>query len=207
MPTKIRLQRRGKKGQPFYHIVIADQRAPRDGKFIEKIGTYNPLNVPAVIELNFDRALFWYQKGAQPTNTVKAILSYKGILYKNHLLKGVQKGVFTLEQAEEKFQTWINQKLTKIQNEANSHLLKAKDDQKSRLKEETKINELRAAKLAERLAQAAKAEEAQDTQEQEAEPGAETAEPAISNETSTPEAESNNSPAQEEPKENTETNQ
>src|SRR5512138_1624905 len=98
MPTKIRLQRKGKKGQPFYHIVIADGRAPRDGRFIEKIGVYNPLTKPAEIEIQFEKALDWMQKGAQPTDTVRAILSYKGILYKFHLLKGVQKGALTAEQ-------------------------------------------------------------------------------------------------------------
>ena len=103
MPTKIRLQRKGKKGQPFYHIVIADGRAPREGRFIEKIGVYNPLSKPAEIDINFDKALDWLQKGAQPTDTVKAILSYKGVLYKSHLLKGVKKGAMTLEEAEAKY--------------------------------------------------------------------------------------------------------
>ena len=92
MPAKIRLQRKGKKGQPFYHIVIADGRAPREGRFIERIGTYNPLTRPAEIEINFDKAIGWLQNGAQPTDTVKAILAYKGVLYKSHLLKGVKKG-------------------------------------------------------------------------------------------------------------------
>ena len=99
MPTKIRLQRRGKRGQPFYHIVIADGRAPRDGKFIEKIGTYNPLSRPADIDIDFNKAITWLTKGAQPTDTVKAILAYTGVLYKNHLQKGVQKGAMTEEQA------------------------------------------------------------------------------------------------------------
>ena len=105
MPTKMRLQRHGKKGAPFYHIVIADGRAPRDGRFIEKIGTYNPIQNPAEIILNADKALDWLQKGAQPTDTVRAILSYRGILYKNHLLKGVKKGALTEAEAEAKYQT------------------------------------------------------------------------------------------------------
>ena len=114
MPTKIRLQRRGKKGQPFYHIVIADGRAPRDGKFIEKIGTYNPLTRPADIDIDFSKAIDWLSKGAEPTDTVKAILSYKGVLYKSHLIKGIQKGAMTEEQAEIKFQAWLQEKEAKI---------------------------------------------------------------------------------------------
>lgn len=100
MPAKIRLQRFGKKGRPFYHIVIADGRAPRDGRSIENLGTYDPLTNPATIELNFERALHWIQVGAQPTDTVRSILSYKGVLYKNHLAKGVLKGALTEEHAE-----------------------------------------------------------------------------------------------------------
>src|SRR6056300_1075829 len=116
MPTKIRLQRRGRKARPFYHIVIADGRAPRDGKFIEKIGTYNPITEPADIQLNFDRALYWLQSGAQPTDTVRNILSLKGVMYKNHLLKGVKKGAFSEEQAEAKFQAWLSDKEAKLEN-------------------------------------------------------------------------------------------
>ena len=110
MPTKIRLQRHGKKGQPFYHIVIADGRAPRDGKYIERIGTYNPLVKPADIKLDFDRALHWLQVGAQPTDTMRAILTYKGVIYKNHLLVGVKKGAHTEEQANAKFDAWLKEK-------------------------------------------------------------------------------------------------
>ena len=103
MPVKIRLARRGKKGYPFYHIVVADSRAPRDGKFIENIGSYNPNTNPATINLDFEKALDWLQKGAQPTDTCRAILSYKGVLMKKHLLGGVSKGAFTQEVAEAKF--------------------------------------------------------------------------------------------------------
>ncbi len=152
MPTKIRLQRYGKKGQPFYHIVIADGRAPRDGKFIEKIGTYNPLTKPASIELNFDRALYWLQHGAQPTDTTRAILSYKGVIYKNHLLKGVNKGALTIDQAEAKFQNWLKEKENKIKTSANEHQQKIKELNKKRIEEELKINEAKAKIIAEKRA-------------------------------------------------------
>ena len=114
MPTKIRLQRKGKKGQPFYHLVVADGRAPRDGKFIERLGTYNPMTHPATIEINFDRALYWVQVGAQPTDTAKSILSHQGVLLKHHLIKGVTKGALSMEQVEEKFQAWIKEKQEKL---------------------------------------------------------------------------------------------
>jgi small subunit ribosomal protein S16 len=155
MPAKIRLQRKGKKGQPLYHIVIADGRAPREGRFIEKIGVYNPLSKPAEIDINFDKALDWLQKGAQPTDTVRAILSYKGIIYKNHLLKGVKKGAMTLEQAEEKFQAWNSEKLAKIASSRNQHLLSLKEDKKKQLSEEAKINEAKSAAIAKKYAKAA----------------------------------------------------
>jgi len=158
MPTKIRLQRRGKKGQPFYHIVIADGRAPRDGKFIEKIGTYNPLTKPADVDLNFDKALDWLQKGAQPTDTVKAIFSYKGILYKAHLLKGVKKGAMTEEQAEIKFQAWQSEKIAKIAASLKETELSKKEAKKKQLAEEVKVNEAVAAAVAKKLAKAAEAE-------------------------------------------------
>ncbi len=162
MPTRIRLQRYGKKHKPFYHIVIADGRAPRDGKFIENIGTYNPLTKPAEIKLNFDKALEWLQKGAQPSDSVRAILSYKGVIYKNHLLKGVKKGALTLEQAEAKFQTWLTEKEAKINNKVKERELKVKEEYKKRLEAEVKINEERAAAIAKRKADelAAKEKEA-----------------------------------------------
>jgi len=120
MPTKIRLQRHGKKGSAFFHLVAADGRAPRDGKFIEKLGTYNPTTNPATIDVNFERCLHWVQVGAQPTDTAKAILSYKGIMMKDHLLRGVSKGAFTPEQAEAKFQTWLDSKLSKVSGKVQS---------------------------------------------------------------------------------------
>jgi small subunit ribosomal protein S16 len=106
MPVKIRLQRKGRKKRPFYYIVIADARSPRDGKFIQKIGTYNPLTVPATIHLDRNRALHWLQRGAQPTDTVRRILSFKGVLYLKHLLRGVQLGLFDEKTAFEKFDKW-----------------------------------------------------------------------------------------------------
>ncbi|NOY50816.1 MAG: 30S ribosomal protein S16 [Chlorobi bacterium] len=147
MATKMRLQRFGKKAAPFYHIVIADGRAPRDGRFIEKIGSYNPITNPAEININFDKALDWLQKGVQPTDTVKAILSYKGILYKHHLLKGVKKGALTEAQAELKFQNWLAEKEAKI--EANRQGIQEKDRnaKKEILEAESKINEAREAEI------------------------------------------------------------
>ncbi len=107
MATKIRLQRHGRKKAPFYHIVVADVNAPRDGKFIERLGIYNPTTVPAQINIDVNKAVAWMQKGAEPTTTVNAILRYKGVLYKNHLLRGVKKGAFSMEVAEQKFEEWV----------------------------------------------------------------------------------------------------
>ena len=116
MATRIRLQRHGKKGKPFFHLVAADSRAKRDGKFIEKLGTYNPTANPAVIDINFDATLTWVQNGAEMSDTARAILSYKGVLYKNHLLNGVKKGALTAEQVEERFNKWLADKEAKIDN-------------------------------------------------------------------------------------------
>ena len=110
MPVKIRLQRKGRRKRPFYHIVIADARAPRDGKFIQKIGTYNPMTVPATIELDRNAAYDWLLKGAQPTDTVRAILRFKGVMYRKHLMRGVEKGALSQEEADKKFQEWIDSK-------------------------------------------------------------------------------------------------
>ncbi len=114
MAVKIRLQRKGRKKAPFYHIVIADARAPRDGRFIERIGMYNPITKPATIDLDRDKAFDWLMKGAQPTDTVNAILRYKGVLYRKHLQRGVSKGSLTQEQADLKYQEWISSKETVI---------------------------------------------------------------------------------------------
>ncbi|MCL4163192.1 UNVERIFIED_CONTAM: hypothetical protein GTU68_037134, partial [Idotea baltica] len=114
MSVKIRLQRHGRRKRPLYHIVIADARAPRDGRFIEKIGTYNPMTKPATILLDVDQAYDWLSKGAQPTDTVRAILRFKGVMYKKHLMRGVKKGAMTVEQADEKLAKWIADKEAKV---------------------------------------------------------------------------------------------
>lgn len=110
MAVKLRLQRHGRKQAPFYHIVAADSRSPRDGRFIEKIGTYNPLTIPATIELDSDAALSWIAKGAQPTDTVRSILRFKGVMYRKHLLRGVKKGALTQEAADEMYAKWLDGK-------------------------------------------------------------------------------------------------
>jgi len=161
MPTKIRLQRKGKKGRPFYHIVIADGRAPRDGRLVEKIGSYDPMTNPATIELDFDKALHWVQVGAQPTETTKAILSYKGVMYKNHLLKGVTKGALTEEKAEVLFKEWLEAKEAKIANKAKGLEDAAREDKKKRLAAEAEVNEARKAEFAKQKADAQAALEAE----------------------------------------------
>jgi small subunit ribosomal protein S16 len=114
MPVKLRLSRKGRKRAPFYHIIVADSRSPRDGKFIEKIGTYNPMTKPATIEIDRNAAYDWLLKGAQPTDTVKAILRFKGVYYKKHLMRGVKKGAMTVEQADVMWQQWIDEKESRI---------------------------------------------------------------------------------------------
>ena len=161
MPVKIRLSRHGRKSKPFYHIVIADSRAPRDGRFIERIGSYNPNTNPATIDLNFDSALSWLQKGAQPTDTCRAILSYEGVMCKKHLLNGVKKGAFTAEQAEEKFAAWKQEKEAKIQAKKDGLTEKANAESAKRLEAEAKINAERAEKIAKRNAELAAEAEAE----------------------------------------------
>jgi len=168
MPARIRLQRHGKKGRPFYHIVIADGRAPRDGRFIEKIGTYNPITNPAEIILDFDKALTWLQKGAQPSDTARAILSYKGVIYKHHLLKGVNKGALTEEQVEVKFQNWLKEKEEKIEAKRRGLTEAERAERKKALEEEAKVNEARAAELAKKRAAELKAETEEAAEEAEA---------------------------------------
>ena len=140
MPVKIRLQRHGKKGKPFYWIVAADARSKRDGRSLEKIGTYNPNTNPASIELDIDSAVKWLQNGAQPTDTARAILSYKGVMLKNHLLVGVRKGALTEEQAEEKFQAWLEEKTTKV-TDKETKLAKAESEARAKaLEVEKEVN-------------------------------------------------------------------
>jgi small subunit ribosomal protein S16 len=155
MPTKMRLQRYGKKGQAYYHIVIADGRAPRDGRFTEKIGTYNPITRPADIKLDFDRALYWVKTGAEPTETVAAILKYTGVAYMHHLLKGVEKGAMNEEQAQAKFEAWKAEKTAKIDSAKKDYLLKGKTSDKKRFEAEVKVNEAKADELAKKRAAAA----------------------------------------------------
>ena len=148
MATKIRLQRHGKKGKPFYYIVVADARAPRDGRFIERIGSYNPNTNPATIDINFEKTLDWVNNGAQPTDTCRAILSYKGVLYKKHLEGGVKKGALTQEQADEKFAAWTDLKDGKITGK-KSGLVSAKEEaKKTALIAEAKRNADKAAAIA-----------------------------------------------------------
>jgi small subunit ribosomal protein S16 len=148
MATKIRLQRHGKKGKPFYYIVVADARAPRDGRFIERLGSYNPNTNPATIDINFDKTLDWVNDGAQPTDTCRAILSYKGVLYKKHLQGGLKKGALTEEQVESKFQEWLDGKEGKITGKKES-LTSAKDEaRKAALAAEAIKNSEKAAAVA-----------------------------------------------------------
>jgi len=159
MAVRIRLARKGRKRKAYYHIVVADSRSPRDGRYIERIGMYNPITNPATIELDFDKALGWLQNGALPTDTCRAILSYKGVMIKKHLLEGVKKGAFDEAEALRRFEAWMTQNEAKIEAK-KSGLEKAQDDDTSeRLAAEKKINDARAARLQKRQAElAAKAE-------------------------------------------------
>jgi len=159
MATKIRLQRFGKKGKPFYHLVVADSRAPRDGKFIERIGSYNPNTNPATIDLNFDKALSWVNKGAQPTDTCRAILSYKGVLYKKHLEGGVRKGALTQEQADAKFTAWLTSKDAQITGKKDSLTQTKEQVKKAALAAEAKRKEDKAAAIEAKYAAPAEVEE------------------------------------------------
>ena len=175
MATKIRLQRHGKKGKPFYYVVVADSRAPRDGKFIERLGSYNPNTNPATIEINFEKALSWINNGAQPTDTARAILSYKGVLYKKHLEGGVKKGALTAEQAEAKFNEWLQGKDEKIQGKKQGLVQTKEEAKKAALAAEAKKKEERAAAIAAKNTPPAE-EEAPVAEEGSEEPAAEGAE-------------------------------
>ncbi len=158
MPVKIRLQRHGKKGKPFYWVVAADSRSKRDGRSLEKLGTYNPNTNPASIDLDVDAAVKWLQNGAQPTDTARAILSYKGALLKNHLLGGVRKGALTEEQAEAKFAAWLEEKSGKISDKASA-IAKAKEDARAKqLEAEKEVNAKRKADAEEAENEAIRAE-------------------------------------------------
>jgi len=161
MPAKIRLQRHGKKGSGYFHIVVADGRAPRDGKLIERIGTYNPNTNPATIDINSDKALTWLQNGAQPTDTCRAILSYKGILYRQHLQGGVAKGALTQEAADQKFEKWLGEKQEKIEAKRGNLKSSSLAEEKKRFEAEKAKKEAIAQKVAEKTsALAAEAAEA-----------------------------------------------
>ncbi len=147
MATKIRLQRHGKKSRPFYYIVVADARAPRDGKFIDRLGSYNPNTNPATIEINFEKAVQWVGNGAQPTDTTRTLLSTKGVMYKHHLNGGIAKGALTQEQADEKFATWLEAKTGKTQSQKDGLLAAKQDVKNSALVEETKKKEAMAAAI------------------------------------------------------------
>ncbi|RYE34347.1 MAG: 30S ribosomal protein S16 [Sphingobacteriaceae bacterium] len=148
MATKIRLQRHGKKGKAFYYIVVADARAPRDGRFIERLGSYNPNTNPATINIDFDKTLDWVNTGAQPTDTCRAILGYKGVMYKKHLQGGVKKGALTQEQADAKFAEWSEQKENKISGKTTSLSTAKGEVRKTALAAEAKKNADRAAAIA-----------------------------------------------------------
>ena len=155
MAVKIRLARHGKKNFAFFHVVVADSRAPRDGRFIERIGTYNPNTNPATIELDADKAFKWLNTGAQPTDTCRRILSYKGVLLKKHLMDGVKKGALTEETVNEKLEAWLQEKERKIERK-KSHLdQESRTQRKTRLQAESKVNEEKAAALSKKRSDAA----------------------------------------------------
>ena len=157
MPVKIRLQRHGKKGKPFFWIVAADSRAKRDGRFLEKLGIYNPTTNPATIEINVDKSVQWLQNGAQPTETARAILSYKGILLKHHLAGGVRKGALTEEQAEEKFNAWVEEKAGKVEAKKENLSQEQEAAKAKALEAEKQVNAKREAEAAEEAEKAAAA--------------------------------------------------
>ncbi|WP_100628439.1 30S ribosomal protein S16 [Algoriphagus formosus] len=180
MPVKIRLARRGRRKMAMYDVVVADARAPRDGRFIEKIGTYNPNTDPASININNERALQWLLNGAQPTDTVKAMLSYRGVMLKKHLQIGVVKGAITQEQADAKFEAWLKEKETKIQSKVDS-IGKAKDEARQKaLEAEAAKNQARLDAIKAREEEAKAAAEAAAAAEAPAEESAEESAPEAS---------------------------
>jgi small subunit ribosomal protein S16 len=170
MPVKMRLARHGRKRYAYYHIVVADSRAPRDGRYIERIGTYNPNSNPATIDLDFDKAYEWLTKGAQPTDTVRAILSYKGVMYKKHLMGGVKKGAFDEAEAERRLDSWMTEKEAKVQAKIDRLAGEADAEVKKQLEAEIKVKEEKEAAIAARNAElAAEAEAAKAAAKAEAE--------------------------------------
>ena len=157
MSVKIRLARHGRKQHAYYHIVVANSRSPRDGRFIERIGSYNPNTNPATIDLDFDKAIAWLTNGAQPTDTCRTILSNKGVMMKKHLLEGVKKGAFDLAEADKRFDAWLNAKEAAVQAKKDALANGLSEDAKKRLKAEIKVNEARLAEIARKNAAAAAA--------------------------------------------------
>ncbi|TDM00516.1 MAG: 30S ribosomal protein S16 [Flavobacteriaceae bacterium] len=189
MPARIRLQRHGRKAHAFYHIVVADARARRDGKFIEKLGIYNPNTSPSTIELNVDKALEWLHNGAEPTDTAKRLLSSKGVLMKKHLLDGVAKGAFNAEEAEKRFAKWLEDKNKAIEEKAAGAAKKKEEAKQAKIAaEKAAAAEKLAAELkAQKEAEEAAAKEAEEAAAN-AEPAAEESQEAASEETATEEA-------------------
>ena len=160
MPAKIRLQRHGKKGRPFYHIVVADARAPRDGRFIERLGSYNPNTNPATIDIQLDKSVQWLQNGAQPTDTCRAILSYKGVMMRKHLQDGVAKGAITQEVADQRFAEWMTARDAKVQAKVDGLKASGEQARKAALQAESKVNSEREAALLRKRSELAAASEA-----------------------------------------------
>jgi small subunit ribosomal protein S16 len=197
MATRIRLQRHGRKGRPIFNIVVADSRAKRDGKFIEDLGQYNPNTNPATIDLNFERALEWMMNGAEPSNTARAILSYKGVLMKKHLLEGVKKGALTAEQVEERFTKWLNDKQSLIDGKI-TNLSSAADKAKAdRLKAEADANTKKAEAVAAKFAVVEEAPAAEEVAEEVAEVAAEEVAEVAAEEAPAAEAAAEEAPAAE----------
>jgi small subunit ribosomal protein S16 len=196
MPVRIRLQRHGKKGKPFYWVVAADSRSKRDGKFLEKLGIYNPNTNPATVEIDVDSAVKWLQNGAQPTDTARTLLSRKGALLKHHLVKGVAKGALTEEQVEERFAAWLAEKDAANTAEISA-LNKEKEAAKAKaLEAEKEANEKRAAEIA-----AANAPEPEVVEEAAEEVAEEVAEAPVAEEAATEEAPAEESSEEEKPAE------
>ena len=160
MAVKIRLSRHGKKNAAFFHIVVADSRAPRDGRYIDKIGSYNPNTNPATIELNSEKAIEWLFNGAQPSDTCRRILSYKGVLLRKHLQEGVRKGAITQEIADQKWNTWVAEKDSKVSSKSSNLELSNREAKKTAFAAEAKVNEVRAAEIAKKKEDERKATEA-----------------------------------------------